>query len=298
MSKTVSSTTESYAWDALSNSLLVDGSTSFVYGPDGAPLEQINGTTVLYYLHDQLGSTRVLTNSSGTAVATYTYDPYGNLLGSTGSVLTPLTFAGAYTDSETGFLYLINRYYDPATGQFLSVDPAVSLTQSAYSYANGDPVNGIDTLGLGFCFFGTSPDGACRGSGLVRAIVTNPIVQTIATVGVCTFSAGTLCYVVVGGFLAVNEYYAYQRNIQEGCGGWTGFAEDSSLNVLSAVVQGDALPASGIVGFQTRLGSNEITMPFYKASDLPLGMQVRSVLTNLFISGTANGISWGTQKVS
>jgi predicted nucleic acid-binding protein len=42
----------------------------------------------------------------------------------------------------------INRYYDPTTGQFLSVDPAVSLTQAPYSYANDDPVNEGDPLGL------------------------------------------------------------------------------------------------------------------------------------------------------
>ena len=36
---------------------------------------------------------------------------------------TPLGYAGAYTDAETGYLYLIGRYYDPATAQFLTVDP-------------------------------------------------------------------------------------------------------------------------------------------------------------------------------
>ncbi len=42
----------------------------------------------------------------------------------------------------------INRYYDPATGQFLSVDPLVGVTGAAYSYVGGDPVNGTDPLGL------------------------------------------------------------------------------------------------------------------------------------------------------
>jgi RHS repeat-associated protein len=151
MSKTVDASTENFSWDALSTSLLADGSTYFIYGQDGSPLEQINGTTVRYYLHDQLGSTRALTNSSGTAVATFTYDAYGNLLGSTGSVSTPLGFAGAYTDTETGFLYLVHRYYDPATGQFLSIDPLVNETDTPYAYTGGDPVNMMDPNGMITC---------------------------------------------------------------------------------------------------------------------------------------------------
>jgi len=112
------------------------------------PLEQINGSTPLYYLHDQLSSTRALTNESGTVVDTYTYDAYGNLVGSTGSDTNPLGFAGAYSDAETGFLYLTNRYYDPSTGQFLTVDPLVNETGQSYAYTGDDPVNAVDPLGL------------------------------------------------------------------------------------------------------------------------------------------------------
>jgi uncharacterized protein RhaS with RHS repeats len=42
----------------------------------------------------------------------------------------------------------INRYYDPATGQFVSVDPMVSETNQPYAYAGDDPVDGADPLGL------------------------------------------------------------------------------------------------------------------------------------------------------
>ena len=46
---------------------------------------------------------------------------------------------------------LVNRYYDPATGQFLTVDPLVDETGRAYSYAGDDPVNGSDPSGLITC---------------------------------------------------------------------------------------------------------------------------------------------------
>ena len=42
------------------------------------------------------------------------------------------------------------RYYDPATGQFLSVDPLVDINGQPYAYADDNPVNETDPTGLGF----------------------------------------------------------------------------------------------------------------------------------------------------
>ena len=143
-----SSTT--FRWDLAGSvpMLLVDGTTAYVYGPDGLPVEQINGSTVLYYHHDQLGSTRAVTNSAGTVVATYSYDSYGNLTGSTGSITNPFGFAGEYRDSESGLIYLRARFYDPATGQFLNRDPMESMTGEPYAYARNNPLNFTDPTGL------------------------------------------------------------------------------------------------------------------------------------------------------
>jgi uncharacterized protein RhaS with RHS repeats len=46
---------------------------------------------------------------------------------------------------------LVGRYYDPQTGQFISVDPLVDQTEQAYEYVGGDPVDLIDPTGLEFC---------------------------------------------------------------------------------------------------------------------------------------------------
>jgi RHS repeat-associated protein len=138
--------------------LLIDGTTYYIYGPGGLPLEQVNGSTVFYYLHDQLGSTRALTNSAGSTVATYTYGPYGNVIGQTGTATNPFQFAGAYSDSESDLIYLDARYYDPTTGQFTSVDPLQMATEQPYQYATDDPLNLIDPTGLttaGVCLQGS-----------------------------------------------------------------------------------------------------------------------------------------------
>ena len=68
---------------------------------------------------------------------------------------------GGYTDS-TGLIYLINRYYDPATRQFISLDPAISTTGQPFAYASGDPVNATDPNGLatlGICAGGSGQVG-------------------------------------------------------------------------------------------------------------------------------------------
>jgi len=43
--------------------------------------------------------------------------------------------------------HLVNRYYDPSTEQFISVDPLVSQTGQPFSYAGDDPVNESDPSG-------------------------------------------------------------------------------------------------------------------------------------------------------
>ncbi len=140
-------------WDSLTGGLPLlvnDGSDDYVYGPDGTPVEQIDQQTgVAVFLHtDRLGSTRLLTDTTGAVVATYSYSPYGAVVSHAGTATTPLQYTGQYTD-PTGLIYLRARYYDPATAQFLTRDPIEALTQQPYQYAHGDPLDETDPSGLG-----------------------------------------------------------------------------------------------------------------------------------------------------
>ena len=150
-SETISGTTTYLAWDLAEKLpvILNDGINSYIYSPGGLPVEQINNSsgTVLYLHHDQQGSTRLLTSSTGKTEATFTYDAYGNKTGSTGTSTTSMGYDGQYTNADTGLIYLRARDYDPVTGQFLSVDPEVEQTREAYGYAGRNPMMNGDPTG-------------------------------------------------------------------------------------------------------------------------------------------------------
>jgi RHS repeat-associated protein len=139
------------AWDAVTNTvplLLNDDDASFIYGPNGTPVEQVKGTTNTYPMGDQLGSTVLLTGSTGAVTGTWTYNAYGATTSHTLTGTTPLLYNGQYQDTETNLYYLRARYYDPTTAQFLTADPLTPQTRNRYTYAGGSPLDNTDPAGL------------------------------------------------------------------------------------------------------------------------------------------------------
>jgi RHS repeat-associated protein len=130
--------------------LLDDGADSYLYGPSSAPIAQVNDSTgAIQYLHgDLVGSTRLITSSSGTAVGTTEYDAYGNRTAHTGTADSTIGYSGNWTDPDTGLIYLRARDYDPATAQFLTVDPDIDTTRQPYGYTADDPLSSVDPNGL------------------------------------------------------------------------------------------------------------------------------------------------------
>jgi RHS repeat-associated protein len=150
-SQTISGTTTYLVWDMTEGLPLIlsDTTNSYIYGPGGLPVEQVSsGGTVTYLHHDQQGSTRLLTGSAGTVTGKCTYGAYGAPT-CEGATTTPLGYDGQYTSSDTGLIYMRARVYDPATAQFLSVDPLAAVTRSPYNYTSDNPLNRSDPTGLG-----------------------------------------------------------------------------------------------------------------------------------------------------
>jgi RHS repeat-associated protein len=218
--------------------ILSDTTNNYLYGPGDLPIEQVaSGGTVTYLHHDQQGSTRMLTSSSGAVQATTTYDAYGNVSGHTGSGTTPLGYDGQYTSADTGLIYLRARVYDPATAQFLTSDPIASVTRAPYTYALDSPVNGVDTTGLcsidpfssGNCFEeagnkleGVLSEGGEKLAGIVssagkfvaeEAPIAAPVLDVATGIG-CAASIFASCPVLLGlntlaqeAIIAAREHY-------------------------------------------------------------------------------------------
>ncbi len=88
-----------------------------------------------------------------------------------GTGVTPFLFQGSYTDGNL-MVCLINRYYDPSTGQFISVDPLVAETGQPYAFTGDDPLNRTDPLGLIYTCGGQSGD--CAGGPSTGPELTKP----------------------------------------------------------------------------------------------------------------------------
>lgn len=113
------------------------------------PLAESASGATDYYEADGLGSITSLTNGTGTVAQTYTYDSFGNVTHSTGSLANPFQYTARDFDTETGLYYYRARYYDPSTGRFLSEDPIrFRAGLDFYRYAFNQPTLLIDPLGL------------------------------------------------------------------------------------------------------------------------------------------------------
>ncbi|MBP7761804.1 MAG: hypothetical protein KA176_04470 [Alphaproteobacteria bacterium] len=122
--------------------------THYVYGPGGALIGEYNGSgnlireyvyangeplaqidagspeTILYLHTDHLLTARYATNAGGSTVWSWDSGAFGKEA-PTGSATVNLRFPGQYFDSETGLHYNWHRYYDPATGRYITRDPLV-----------------------------------------------------------------------------------------------------------------------------------------------------------------------------
>jgi RHS repeat-associated protein len=113
-------------------------SKDFITNQTTAPLYDGNGNV--------LGMVDLAT---GQAVSRYEYGPFGEPLRSDPNDKNPFRFSTKYTDIETGLSYYGYRFYNPATGSWLSRDPiGESGGINLYGFVGNDPFGFVDRNGL------------------------------------------------------------------------------------------------------------------------------------------------------
>jgi hypothetical protein len=156
------------------------------------------------------------------------------------------------------------RYYDPTTGQFISVDPAVDETEAPYAYVNGDPTNAID------------PDGLCCSLGGAWSAIDNHVVHPVANAledlnplspanpiqqWAASGSFGSNLLRWNPAYIALNGYANEAKAYESGCSLWTvakyGAEGAGGVALTGLVATGGAALATGQqfgdIAFQSRL---------------------------------------------
>lgn len=121
---------------------------------DRLPGSTSNRPTKRIFLHsDHQRSIRMVTDREGRVVERRRYGAFGETrvrLDDDGHPIAPSSVRFGYTghdeDAEAGLLFFGARHYDPSTGSFLSLDPAMQFA-SPYAYSGGNPVGGRDADG-------------------------------------------------------------------------------------------------------------------------------------------------------
>jgi RHS repeat-associated protein len=147
-------TTTNYLYDGANIIRELDGGGNALaryaqnWGVD-QPLAEMRSGTTGFYQQDGLNSVTSLSSSTGTISNSYTYDAFGNLIASAGSLVNPFQYTGRDLDPETGLRYYRARYFDPTNGRFLSEDPiGFDGGINFYKYAANRPTNLSDPSGL------------------------------------------------------------------------------------------------------------------------------------------------------
>ena len=158
--KSVDGVKTNYYYDSDKNLIaLVKGNDTllFYYDSDGnATSFSFNGTMYFYVKNLQGDVVRII-DLSGTEVASYVYDSWGNIKDTRGEPtireINPIRYRGYVYDTETGLYYLQSRYYDPFAGRFLNADiycdtgTSTPISTNMFAYCENNVVNSSDPTG-------------------------------------------------------------------------------------------------------------------------------------------------------
>ncbi|MFC8620517.1 LamG-like jellyroll fold domain-containing protein [Micromonospora purpureochromogenes] len=187
-----------FRYSGLGNDLAQDGASTYTRGPGGELLGAGAGTgagSVYTWLDQHDDVVGQFTANGTTLTGSSTYDPLGRVLASNGLVGS-LGYQSEWTDTTTGRVNMLARWYNPDTGQFDSRDTVAnnavpeSIDANRFQYGEGNPLTTTDPTG----HWGLS-DLKKAVKSTVR-VVTNPVaaIQTTYRVATATYHQATKAY--------------------------------------------------------------------------------------------------------
>jgi len=163
--------TYTYLNGTLTNSTYGTTNLHYTYDSTG-PSSVTYGSTKYFYLKNAQGDILGLVDASGNQVVAYTYDAWGKLLSTTGSLAAtlgkanPFRYRGYVYDEETGLYYLQSRYYNPGMGRFINADSQLNndmLGNNMFAYCSNNPTTRKDDAGQGWWVVAGAVAGAIIG---------------------------------------------------------------------------------------------------------------------------------------
>ncbi|APR75128.1 Rhs family protein [Minicystis rosea] len=152
MRKTFAGTTTRYVWDGndLVHEIVGDTvSATWVFEPGTFALVAKEERGKRYgVVTDHLGTPQMMADEAGALAWKAQLDVYGVTRNDVAAADYPWRWPGQYEDAETGLYYNRFRYYDPASGTYVSQDPiGLAGGLRAYGYVKS-PATWSDPLGL------------------------------------------------------------------------------------------------------------------------------------------------------
>ncbi|MCE6987851.1 DUF6443 domain-containing protein [Dyadobacter sp. CY323] len=244
-----------------------------------------------YYLKDHIGNVRVVFDERGRILQNTDYYPFGLEIDRNAPVQTQAArngvnrynFLGKETQVGTGYIDLSRRFYDPAVGRFMQVDPVTESqeSQSVYQYGWNNPILLSDPNGA-------YPDSRDKDGFLIARLVTtaffdakHAIINTGARLLGSNIRAG---YRVEDG----QQVFETQINRQVADNSVTGVAQEAANAI------GDAALVAGISSGSVNAG-NLLSKTSAESQVVKVGKEIANEVTKGIKTATGSKVTGFTR---
>ncbi len=285
----------------------------YIYA-DGLLIASVNSSTTSYYHEDALGSVRLVSSSTATPIFSANYRGYGSIYAPSGK--STFQYTDKPTDTATGLYYSGARFYDPASGRFMTEDTftgtlSVPLSLNRYVYALDNPMRYVDPTG----HYDVQNNGG-GGSAGVSIITENVMVSTTTEETITTYCYEDVCtastyYALVGTAttidfpaapvaISLTSVTMTDTSTQNPLAGLHGLPNGVQIGLgalwlcfgIQGIAAGTVLVAGGTIAAPETLGGSLVGVPI-GAGLFAGGLNLAYLGANTLGYGIGEAIKWG-----